>query len=67
MSIAKVIEITAESNKSFDDAVRQGVERASQTVNNIQSAWIKEFKADVKDGKVATFRVNLMITFVLSD
>jgi dodecin len=67
MSIAKVIEITARSEKSFDDAVRVGVERASKTVDNIQSAWVKEFHAEVTNGKVTAFRVNLKLTFVLSE
>jgi len=67
MSIAKVIEITARSSKSFDDAVRVGVERASKTVDNIQSAWVKEFQAEVEDGKVVAFRVNLKITFILAE
>lgn len=67
MTVAKVIEISAQSNKSFDDAVREGVERASKTVENIQSAWVKEFNVEVKDGKVSAFRVNLKVTFLLSD
>jgi dodecin len=67
MTVAKVIEISAQSGQSFDDAVRQGIERASRTVDNIQSAWVKEFTAEVKDGKVSAFRVNLKITFLLSD
>ena len=67
MTVAKVIEISAQSNTSFDDTVREGVERASRTVDNIQSAWVKEFNAEVKDGKVSSFRVNLKITFLITD
>ncbi len=67
MTVAKVIEISAQSTESFDDAVRVGVERASKTVENIQSAWVKEFNAEVKDGKVSSFRVNLKVTFLLTD
>ncbi len=66
MTVAKVIEISATSTESFDDAVRQGVERASRTVDNIQSAWVKESTAEVQDGKVTRFRVNLKVTFLLT-
>lgn len=65
MSVGKVIEITAESDQSFDEAVRVGVERASKTVKNIQSVWVKEMKANVKDGRVSRFRVYLKVTFLL--
>lgn len=67
MSVAKVIEISAESPESFEAAIREGVERASKTVENIRSAWVKEMQAKVKDGKVVGYRVDLKITFVLSD
>lgn len=66
MSVAKVIEISAESPESFEAAVREGIERASKTVDNIQGAWVKEMQANVKDGKVIGYRVDLKITFVLS-
>ncbi|HRP75041.1 MAG TPA: dodecin family protein [Rhodocyclaceae bacterium] len=65
MTVAKVIEITAESNKSFEDAIRQGVEKATESVHNVRSAWVKEQQVSVVDGKVAAFRVGLMVTFVL--
>ncbi len=67
MSVAKVIEITAGSPTSFDDAVNQGIERAAQTVSNIQGAWVKEQKVKVEGGKIVEYRVTLKITFVLSD
>lgn len=67
MSVAKVIEITAQSTESFDDAVAQGIERSSRTVKKIQGAWVKELKVDVKDGKVSMYRVILKVTFVLED
>ena len=65
MSVAKVIEISAESPESFEAAVRAGVQRASKTVDNIQGAWIKEFKARVEDGKVTAYRVDMKVTFIL--
>lgn len=66
MSVAKVIEITAESTQSFEDAVNTGIRRSAKTVENIQGAWVKELKVDVEDGKVTRYRVNMMVTFVLS-
>jgi len=65
MSVAKVIEVSASSTESFEDAVRQGIKRAAETVKNIQGAWIKEQKVLVKNGKVVEFRVNMKITFIL--
>lgn len=65
MAVAKVIEITAESATSFDDAVKAGVAKASETVNNIKGAWVKEMKATVEGGEIVAYRVDLKITFVL--
>jgi hypothetical protein len=67
MSIAKVTEISATSTKSFEDAIRQGIERASKTLEGIQGAWVKEQQIRVEGNKITEFRVNLMITFVLRD
>ena len=65
MSVAKVIEITAESPKSFEDAVRLGVKRAGKTVKKIRGVWIKDQEAIVKGSRVTGFRVSMKITFVL--
>jgi flavin-binding protein dodecin len=65
MSVAKVIEISAESPDGFEAAVREGIARASKTVENIQSAWVKEQKVVVENGNVTVFRVDMKITFVL--
>jgi flavin-binding protein dodecin len=67
MSVAKVIELTATSAKSFEDAIQQGVKRASKTLKNVEAAWIKEQQVVVKNGKVTGYRVNMMVTFVLGD
>lgn len=67
MSVARVTEISATSSKSFDDAAVQGIERASQTLRNIKSAWIKEKHVSVENGKITSFRVNMAVTFVLED
>ena len=65
MSVAKVIELTATSTKSFEDAIQNGIARANKTLKNVEGAWIKEQKVMVKDGKIAGYRVNMMVTFVL--
>jgi flavin-binding protein dodecin len=65
MPVAKVTEITATSSKSFDDAVRVGLARASETLSGIQGAWVKEQKVDVRDGEITGYRVNMKVTFVL--
>jgi flavin-binding protein dodecin len=67
MSVAKVTEISASSPTSFDDAVAKGIDRANKTLDKVKGAWIKEFKVDVKDGKVMAYRVNMMVTFILKD
>ncbi|MEM8869920.1 MAG: dodecin family protein [Pseudomonadota bacterium] len=67
MSVARVTEISATSPKSFDDAVRVGVARASKTLRGIQGAWVKEQHVSVENGEVTSFRVNIMVTFLLDD
>lgn len=65
-SIAKVTEIIASSEKSFEDAVRQGVKRASKTLDNVRSAWVQSQQVMVDgDGEISEYRVNLKVTFVL--
>jgi len=65
MAVAKVIEISAGSDTSFEDAARQGIAKASETVRNIQSAWVKEQQVKVNGDAVTEYRVDLMVTFVL--
>ncbi len=67
MSVAKITEISASSPKSFEDAVRVGVARASKTIKNITSAWVQDQDVGVKDGEVSDYRVKLKITFVLEE
>ena len=66
-SVAKVSEISARSDKSFEDAIKLGLARASKTLRNVTSAWIKEQRLDVKDGKITGYQVNMMVTFVIDD
>jgi flavin-binding protein dodecin len=65
MSIAKVTEVKSSSTKSFDDALNQGLARASQTVKNIKGAWISEQDVLVENDKITEYRVLLKITFVV--
>ena len=63
MGIVKVIEIMADSTKSWEDAVNTAVKRASKSVNNIKSAFVQSQSVTVKAGKVDKYRVNVKITF----
>jgi flavin-binding protein dodecin len=65
MPVAKVIEISSGSPKSFEDAIVQGIARASETVTDIRSAWIKDQQVKVEKGKITEYRVDLKVTFVL--
>jgi flavin-binding protein dodecin len=66
MAVAKVIEITAASADSFEDAIRQGIAKASETVRQIQGAWVNEQKVKVsEDGSITEYRVDLKVTFLL--
>ncbi|WP_455245469.1 dodecin family protein [Petrachloros mirabilis] len=67
MSVAKVTEIIAASPKSFEDAVAVGVARASKTLQNVKSAWVKDQKVVVDNGKITEYHVGLMVTFILKD
>lgn len=65
MSVAKTIEITAESKKSFDDAMKHGIKKASKSVKNIRGAWVSEQKIVVDNGEIVGWRVTMRISFVL--
>ncbi len=67
MSIARVSEISSTSSKSFEDAIQQGLARASKTLRHIRGAWVKEQYIRCDEGKIVEFQVNLMVTFVLDD
>ncbi len=64
-SVAKNIELSATSTESFDAAARAGVAKAAQSVRNIKGCWVKEQHLDVEGDKVVSYRVTLVITFVL--
>jgi flavin-binding protein dodecin len=67
MSVARVTEISATSSESFDDAVKKGVKRASETLRHVRSAWVKEQQVRIDDGRITEYQVNMMVTFVLDD
>ena len=67
MSVAKVIEVSATSTTSFEDAINQGISRACESVENVRGAWIKEQKVSVEKGRIAMYRVNMQVTFVLDE
>jgi flavin-binding protein dodecin len=67
MAVAKVTEISSTSQKSFEDAIQTGVARASKTLRNVRSLWIKEQQARCEGGRITEYQVNMMITFVLDD
>lgn len=66
MAVAKTVEIVASSTESIEAAVRDGIAKASETIQGIQGAWVKGTKAIVRDNKVTEWRVTLKITFVVS-
>jgi dodecin len=67
MSVAKVSEISSTSKTSFEDAINQGISRASRTLRNVKSVWIKEQYVRVENNKPSEYQVNMMVTFVLDD
>ncbi len=64
-TVARVTEISARSETSFEDAVNVGLDRANATLRSVKSAWIKEQSVDVENGVIVAYRVNLLVTFVL--
>ncbi len=66
-TVARVIELSATSEESFEDAINQGVKRATSTLRNVESAWIKDMNVLIENNEVATYKVNMAITFVLEE
>ena len=68
MSVARVTEFKSSSAKSFDDAIRSGIARAKQTLQNVKSAWIQDQEVTIDDsGNIAEYRILMKVTFVLTD
>ncbi len=64
-NVAKTIEIISASPKSIEDAIETGIKRADSTLDNVEGAWVQDIKCVVKNGKVAEWRVNMKVTFLL--
>lgn len=67
MSVARVSELSVSSNQSFEDAIQQGIDRATKTLRNVRSAWIKEQSVSIENDRVSEYKVNMLITFVLDN
>jgi hypothetical protein len=65
MSVAKVIEISARSDESFEAAIAHGISEASKTVHGIREAWVKEMKVGVDNNAVTSYQVGMKVTFVV--
>jgi len=65
MSVAKVMEITSTSTKSFDDAMKKGIKKAGKSVRNMKGAWIQDQEAVIEDGSIVEYRVSMKVTFVI--
>lgn len=65
MAVVKVLELIAQSTEGWEAATQDAIKEASKSVNNIQSVYVKEFKADVRDNKIVNYRVNVKISFVV--
>lgn len=67
MPVARVTEVSSTSTESFEDAIKQGVERANRSLRNVEGAWVKEQEVRIRDGQITDYKVNLKITFILDD
>ncbi len=67
MTVAKVVELTASSPESFDAAIRAGLTRATETLDDVKGAWINDMKVVVDKGKITEYRVNMRVTFVVKN
>ena len=67
MSVARVTEISATNPNSFEDAVNEGVRRATSTLRNVEGAWVKDMNVLIDNGRIVGYKVNLAITFVMED
>jgi dodecin len=67
MTVARVTELSATSDQSFEDAVNIGVKRATSTLRNVESAWVKDQNVMIENGNIVGYKVNIVITFVLEE
>jgi len=67
MSVARVTELSATSDTSFEDAIQEAVTRATRTLRGVEGAWIKDQNVLISDGQITGYKVNVEVTFVLED
>jgi len=67
MSVARVTELSATSDQSFEDAINVGVNRATSTLRNVESAWVKDMNVMIENGRITAYKVNMAITFILEE
>ena len=67
MAIGRVTEISATSSQSFEDAIKQGLDRANATLRNVRSAWVKEQHVRLEGGAITEYQVNMLVTFILDE
>lgn len=67
MSVARITEISSSSSKSFEDAIQQGIQRATATLRNVRSAWIKEQEVQIENNRISAYKVTMKVTFILEE
>jgi dodecin len=67
VSVARVTELSATSETSFEDAINEAVARATRTLRGVEGAWVKDMNVNIEDGKITDYRVNVEVTFQLED
>ena len=67
MTVASVIEISAASSEGFEQAIREGIDRATSTLRGVEGCWVKDMNVMIEDGSIVGYKVNLAITFVMED
>lgn len=67
MTVARVTELSAASPDGFEEAIKEGIERANKTLRNVEGAWVRDMNVLIEDGNVKAYKVNLAVTFVLED
>lgn len=65
MTVAKITELSSSSKKSFEDAIKKGIERATKTLQNVSGAWVQDQEVVVEKGSIVEYRVRMRVTFVL--
>ncbi len=67
MTVARVTEISATSSESFEEAIKEGVSRVTQTLRGVEGAWVKDMNIMIEDGNITGYKVNMAVTFMLED